>query len=99
MTVAMALDDEPHDAAGSVEAPPVPRAASEGPGGISRVSDKYHARALCAEILDPERVYPIVGLSCHSGTVVPAMSPELARERIWPTVPIYIIEPRDSRTM
>jgi hypothetical protein len=97
--VATALDDEPHDAARDIQAPPVPRAASEGPGGISRVSDKYHARALCAEILNPDRVYPIVGLSCHSGTVVPAMSPERARERIWPTVPIYIIEPRESRTM
>jgi len=99
MTVAMALDDEPPDAAGSVETPPVLRAASQGPGGISRVSDKYHARALCAEILDPDRVYPIVGLSCHSGTVVPAMSPERAREQVWPTVPIYIIEPRESRIM
>jgi hypothetical protein len=66
---------------------------------MSRVSDKYHARALCDDILRRDRVYPIVGLSCHSGTVVPAMSPERARERVWPNVPIYIIEPRESRTL
>lgn len=92
-------DSGPPDARRVTRGMPHPPSATEGPGGISRVSDKYHARALCDDILRPDRVYPIVGLSCHSGTVVPAMSPEHARERVWPNVPIYIIEPRESRTM
>gem|GEM_PF-1486392 len=100
----MATQQEPPSGSGPpgalrAKGMPLPPSATDGPGGISRVSDKYHARALCDEILRPDRVYPIVGLSCHSGTVVPAMSPERARERVWPNVPIYIIEPRESRTL
>jgi hypothetical protein len=73
--------------------------SQDGRSGISRVADKHHARALCDDILRPDRVYPIVGLSCHSGAALPAMSPDRARERIWTTVPIYIIEPHASRML
>jgi hypothetical protein len=53
---------------------------------------------MCAEILRPDRQYPIVGLTCRAGTRDSALSFERVRERIWPTAPIYVIEPRESRT-
>jgi hypothetical protein len=66
---------------------------------VLRVSSERHAEALCAEILRFDRDYPVVGLTCLAGTRDPALSPELVRERIWPSVPVYVIEPREARTV
>jgi hypothetical protein len=67
--------------------------------GASRVADERRARLMCADILRRERDYPIVGLSCRPGKRDPALAPEQVRDRIWPTAPIYIIEPRESRAI
>ena len=75
------------------------RARDRGPGGIAWVSDEPHARLLCEDILRSDRVYPIVGLSCKYQRREPPFSPQEVRERIWPTVPIYVIESREARTI
>lgn len=77
-----------------------PRASqSEGPGGLSRVSNEREAQALCEEILRPDRLYPIVGLSCQFRSRHPPMSPDRVRDVLWDTVPIYIIESREARLL
>jgi len=76
-----------------------PYSATEGPGGVSRVANELEARALYEEILRPGRVYPIVGLSCPYQQSHPLLSPGQVRKVVWPTVPIYIIESRESRTL
>src|SRR5271166_2872042 len=83
-------------AAGESE-PAVPAARSRGLGPVVRVSCERLARVLFAEIVRRDREYPIVGLTCRPGRRDPAMPVELVRERIWPSVPIYVIEPRESR--
>jgi hypothetical protein len=35
--------------------------------GVLRVGDERRARLMCADIMSSDRMYPIVGLSCHSG--------------------------------
>lgn len=92
MTPAAPLTGEP------TEHQPRP-SATEGPGGTSRVSDELHARALHAEIIRPDRVYPIVGLSCTYRRRDPPIPADRAREVVWPTVPIYIIESREARLL
>lgn len=70
-----------------------------GLGPVVQVASEPQAVALYAEIVRHDRKYPIVGLTCRAGTRDPAMPVELVRERIWPSVPIYVIEPRESRSV
>jgi hypothetical protein len=65
--------------------------------GISRVNSKRLVHALCADILRPERNYPIVGLTCRTREYTPALDPERVREVVGPNVPIYVIEQREAR--
>ncbi len=83
----------PPVAAGASE-PVVSAARSQALGPMVRVSCERLARVLFAEIVRLDRAYPIVGLTCRPGRRDPAMPVERSRERIWPTVPIYVIEPR-----
>src|ERR1700677_5025279 len=66
-------------------------------GEILRVASDRQLRALCAEILREDRGYPLVGLTCPAGTHDSTMPAERVREVIWPSVPIYVIEPREAR--
>lgn len=78
---------------------PTSRSRSQGPGGISRVRQERQTQALYRDIIRPDRVYPIVGLSCQYHRADPPMSPQRVREVIWESVPIYIIESRESRAL
>jgi hypothetical protein len=68
-------------------------------GPVVRVSSERQARVLYEEIVRPDRAYPVVGLTCRPGKRDPALAVERVRERVWPSVPIYVIEPRESRTL
>lgn len=65
---------------------------------VSTVATERQAEALYAEIMG-DRTYGIVGLTCRAGKRDPALPVERVREKIWPTVPIYVIEPRESRIL
>jgi hypothetical protein len=69
------------------------------PGPVVRVASQRQAIALYEEIIRPDRRHPIVGLTCRAGKHDPALPVDRVRERVWPTVPIYVIEPRESRTL
>jgi len=71
--------------------------ADQGP--VVRVCEPDQARALYDEICRPERQLPIVALTCRPGRRDPELPADKVRERIWPNVPIYVIEPRESRTL
>lgn len=66
-------------------------------GGIWRVNSKRSVHALCADILRPDREYPVVGLTCRPRGYTPALDPERVRQVIWPNVSIYVIEQREAR--
>jgi hypothetical protein len=66
---------------------------------VIRVGSERQALDLFEEIVDRDRKYPLVGLTCRPGKRDPAMPVEQVRQRIWPNVPIYLIEPRESRTL
>lgn len=68
-------------------------------GGICRVASGCGARALGVEILRGERDYPVVGLTCRPGASEPALPAGRVRERIGPGIPIYVIEPRQTREL
>lgn len=72
---------------------------SQGLGGVSGVRKPEQTKALYEEIVSPNRVYPIVGLSCKFGRANPPVSVNRVREVVWDTAPIYIIESRESRTL
>ena len=74
-------------------------AGSQELGRVLRVASERQANALYAEIVRPDRRYPIVGLTCRAGTRDPALASERVQEGVWPGVPIYVIEPRESRTL
>jgi hypothetical protein len=66
---------------------------------VVRVSSEGQAIALYEEIRRTHRKYPIVALTCRAGKRDPALDVDRVRERIWPGVPIYVVEPRESRTL
>ena len=66
---------------------------------MSRVRQERQTQALYQDIVRPDRVYPIVGLSCQYHSTDPPMSPQRVREVIWESVPIYVIESRESRAL
>jgi len=66
-------------------------------GETLRVDSERQLRAMCAEILRADHEYPIVGLTCRPGARDPALQVDLVRELIWPSVPIYMIEPQQAR--
>jgi hypothetical protein len=66
-------------------------------GEIFRVESERQLRAMCADILRPDRDYPIVGLTCRPGARDPALPVDQVRSSIWPTVPVYVIEPQQAR--
>jgi hypothetical protein len=68
-------------------------------GGVSRVSNRIQAERLCADVLRKDRAYPIVGISCTYRRRDPPLDPMRVRERIWLTVPIYVIESREARVL
>ncbi|HTU79393.1 MAG TPA: hypothetical protein VMF09_11590 [Solirubrobacteraceae bacterium] len=70
------------------------------PTPVFRVATEHQAHVLYEQIVLPGRRYPIVGLTCRPGLRrEPALSVERAKAVVWPGVPIYIIEPRESRTL
>lgn len=89
-----ALGTQPTTAAGEP-----PGRGEPTPGPVVQVSSQRQAIALYEEIIRPDRRHPIVGLTCREGKHDPALPVDRVRERIWPTVPIYVIEPRESRTL
>lgn len=73
---------------------------SSEPTPVFRVATEQQAHALYEQITQPGRRYPIVGLTCRPGLRrEPAVPVERAMAVVWPGVPIYIIEPRESRTL
>ncbi|HEY1688258.1 MAG TPA: hypothetical protein VGF95_05275 [Solirubrobacteraceae bacterium] len=56
-------------------------------------------RLMCAEILSPERTYPVLGLSCRTGEREPLLPAERVRELIGPGIPIYVIQSRLTRAL
>jgi hypothetical protein len=73
---------------------------SREPTPVFRVATEHQAQALYEHITDPGRRYPVVGLTCRAGLRrEPAVSVERVQAVVWPGVPIYIIEPRESRTL
>lgn len=66
-------------------------------GAVFRVESERQLRAMCADILRPDRDYPIVGLTCRPGARDPALPVDRVRASIWPSVPIYVIEPQQAR--
>lgn len=81
-------------------APPARRVSSlQGPGGVSRVRQPEQTQALYEAIVSPVRVYPIVALSCKFNRADPPVSVERVGEVVWDTVPIYVIESRESRAL
>ena len=87
----------PIGGSGGASPPSGPGAGTEEHGGISRVNSKRLVHALCADILRPDRGYPIVGLTCRPREYTPALDPERVRAVVWPTVPVYVIEQREAR--
>jgi hypothetical protein len=79
--------------------PAPPDAHVRGLGPVVRVCSERQARVLYGEIVRRDRDYPVVGLTCRAGKRDPALAVERVRERVWPSVPIYVIEPRESRTL
>lgn len=73
---------------------------SSEPAPVVRVGTEQQAHALYEQLTKPGRRYPIVGLTCRPGLRrEPAVPVERAKAVVWPGVPIYIIEPRESRTL
>ncbi len=85
--------------------PSLEQGTSLSPGGalevsrVVRVASERQAHALYDELVRAGRRYPVVGLTCRPGARDPALAVERVLERIWPGVPIYVIEPRESRTL
>jgi hypothetical protein len=67
-------------------------------GAVFRVETERQLEGMCADILRSDRKYPIVGLTCRPGARDPALPVDRVRASIWPTVPIYVIEPQQART-
>jgi hypothetical protein len=67
------------------------------PGDVITVSTGGQLRAMCAEILSSDRMYPVVGLTCRPGTRNAALPVESVREIIGPRIPIYVVEPHRAR--
>jgi hypothetical protein len=77
---------------------PVPAdAGRDDPWGVTIVTTGGQLRAMCAEILYPHRMYPVVGLTCRSGTRDSALPVDRVREIIGPRIPIYVVEPQRAR--
>jgi hypothetical protein len=62
-----------------------PVSRSQGPGGVVRVRQPEQTQVLYQEIVSPERVYPVVGLSCKFGRAESPISLERVREVVWDT--------------
>jgi hypothetical protein len=75
----------------------VPRVRCDDPGDVITVSTGGQLRAMCAEILSSDRMYPVVGLTCQPGTRNAALPVERVREIIGPRIPIYVVEPHRAR--
>jgi hypothetical protein len=71
--------------------------AADGIGEVFRVESERQLQAMCADILRSDRDYPIVGLTCRPGARDPALPVDRVRASIWPSVPIYVIEPQQAR--
>jgi hypothetical protein len=59
---------------------------------VLEVTTEEDVRALAADVLDPERQYPIVCLTARPGQTRPALDPGRVRAIVGPHIPIYVIK-------
>lgn len=62
-----------------------------GSDGIIQVTSERLANALAAEVLNPDRYFPIICLTACAGEHTPALDPGQVRAIVGPHIPIYVI--------